>query len=68
MIVAIQSHTSGTCVWCRLQSDDGVQAQFKDGLSGYFCKKDFWAALKARAEESASPVEASPKVARSAQS
>ncbi|MCC7421044.1 MAG: hypothetical protein IT428_12245 [Planctomycetaceae bacterium] len=68
MLVTIHNHAAGTCAWCRCRSDDGVQAQFKDGLSGFFCKKDFWAALKARADEQASPVEASPKVARSSQS
>ena len=51
MLVTIHNLTTGTCAWCRQQTDDGVQAQFKDGLTGFFCKKDFWAALKARAAE-----------------
>ena len=27
-----------------------MQATFKDGLQGFFCRKDFWQAMKARAE------------------
>lgn len=68
MLVTIQNVTTGTCAWCRQQSDDGVQAQFKDGLSGFFCKKDFWAALKARASEPPVRDESRPPAARSTQS
>jgi len=39
----------GKCVWC-CQETEGVQTTFKDGLSGFLCKKDFWAAVKARSE------------------
>jgi hypothetical protein len=57
MLVSINNVSSGTCVWCRQSIDDGVQAQFKDGFAGFFCKKDFWAALKARAGEQPGPSE-----------
>jgi hypothetical protein len=39
----------GKCVWC-CQTTEGVEATFKDGLKGFLCKKDFWAAVKARSE------------------
>lgn len=50
MIVSIQQFTNGTCVWCCSKNVEVVHVQFKDGLAGFFCKRDFWAALKARAE------------------
>lgn len=64
MFVTINQYTTGTCIWCR-QTDEGVQAQFKDGLSGFLCKKDFWAALKARASETPPQTESRPTPARS---
>ena len=49
MLVTIARSGEGKCVWCRSDAE-GVQAAFNDGLQGFFCKKDFWQALKARAE------------------
>jgi len=48
MLVTIARYGEGKCVWCQTQSE-GVQAAFKDGLSGFFCRKHLWDALKARA-------------------
>lgn len=58
MLVTIASCGEGKCVWCQ-DTGEGVQATFKDGLAGFLCRKDFWAALKARAQtkESSGPVE-----------
>jgi len=49
MLVTIASGGEGKCVWCQA-TGEGVQATFKDGLAGFLCRKDFWAALKARSE------------------
>lgn len=49
MLVTIASCGNGKCVWCQTNGE-GVQAAFKDGLTGFFCRKDFWAALKARSD------------------
>lgn len=54
MIVTIEKTGTGKCLWCRVQGDDGVQVQFKDGLTGYLCRKHFWEALKSRTRESPS--------------
>lgn len=51
MLVTINSLTSGTCIWCCQKTDDAVDATFKDGLKGTLCRKHFWDALKARAEQ-----------------
>lgn len=48
-MLTIISYGEGKCVWC-CQTSEGVETTFKDGLSGFLCKKDFWAAVKARAE------------------
>ena len=48
-MVTIQSAGEGTCAWCR-QASEGLQAKFQDGLQGFFCWKDFRAAVKARSE------------------
>lgn len=48
-MLTIISYSEGKCVWC-CQTGEGVQAKFQDGLSGFFCKKDLWAAIKARGE------------------
>lgn len=48
MLVTISRHASGTCVWCCKQTNDGVEAQFQDGLSGFLCWTDFKKAVKAR--------------------
>jgi hypothetical protein len=50
-MLTIVSYGEGKCVWC-CQDGEGVQATFKDGLSGFLCKRDFWAAVKARASDS----------------
>jgi hypothetical protein len=49
MLVTIASCGDGKCVWCQT-TGEGVQATFKDGFAGFLCRKDFWAALKARSE------------------
>lgn len=49
MLVTIAKCGTGKCAWCRTDGE-GVQATFKDGLQGFFCRKDFWQAMKARAE------------------
>ena len=51
MLVTINSLTSGTCIWCCQKSDDAVDASFKDGLKGTFCRKHFWEALKSRSDK-----------------
>lgn len=48
MLVAINNHGAGVCAWCCQKTDDSVEADFKDGLSGTFCKKHFWEALRKR--------------------
>jgi hypothetical protein len=48
-MISISHFGEGKCVWCCQQSE-GVQATFSDGLKGFLCKRDFWAALKARSE------------------
>ena len=48
-MLTVISYGEGKCVWC-CQQTEGVQATFKDGLSGFLCKKDFWSALKSRSE------------------
>lgn len=40
----------GRCVWC-CQTTEGLDVKFKDGFQGFLCKKDFWAAVKARSED-----------------
>lgn len=51
-MLTIVNYGEGKCCWC-CQTGEGVQTQFKDGLSGFLCKKDFWAALKARVKPQA---------------
>lgn len=51
-MLTIVNYGQGKCCWC-CQTGEGVEASFKDGLSGFLCKKDFWAALKARVEPKA---------------
>jgi hypothetical protein len=48
-MLTVLNYGEGKCVWC-CQDGEGVQAKFQDGLQGFFCKKDFWAAVKARSE------------------
>jgi hypothetical protein len=57
-MVTITKVDTGKCIWC-LENAEGVQAQFKDGLSGFFCKKHFWQAMQVRGER---PVEENPPV------
>lgn len=52
-MLTIKSYGEGTCVWC-LSKNEGVQADFKDGLTGFLCRKHFWEALKSRSEQPAS--------------
>ena len=51
MLVTIKNLTSGTCIWCCQKSDEVVDVEFRDGLKGTLCRKDFWVALKSRAEQ-----------------
>lgn len=51
MLVTIESCTGGVCIWCRQHTDEAVDVAFHDGLKGPLCKKHFWEALKARADE-----------------
>lgn len=51
MLVTINNLVSGACVWCCQKTDDSVEASFKDGLKGTFCRKHFWDAVKARADQ-----------------
>lgn len=63
MLLTIARYGEGKCVWCQTQSE-GVQAAFKDGLSGFFCRKHLWDALRAREgteESDASRAPSSPK-------
>lgn len=46
-MVTITSASEGKCVFCCTQTE-GVTADFKDGLKGFLCWKDFRAAVKAR--------------------
>jgi hypothetical protein len=46
-MLTVTSYGEGKCCWC-CQTTEGVQAKFADGLSGFLCRKDFWAAIKAR--------------------
>ena len=50
MLVTIASCGDGKCVWCQA-TGEGVQASFKDGLAGFFCRRHLWEALKARSEK-----------------
>jgi hypothetical protein len=46
-MLTITAISEGTCTWCREQTEV-VTAQFRDGLTGTFCKKHLWQALKVR--------------------
>ncbi len=48
-MLTITSYGEGKCVWC-LVHGEGVQAVFKDGLTGFLCRKHFWEALKSRSQ------------------
>ncbi len=49
-MLTITSYGEGKCVWC-LAHGEGVQAVFKDGLTGFLCRKHFWEAMKSRSEQ-----------------
>ncbi|MBS0261569.1 MAG: hypothetical protein JSS02_06385 [Planctomycetes bacterium] len=49
MLATIEKCDVGTCVWCKARGE-GVQVTLEFGLKGFFCKKDFWTALKVRFE------------------
>jgi hypothetical protein len=51
-MLTITGITQGKCTWC-LEHTEVVTAQFRDGLTGNFCKKHLWQALKVRCESSA---------------
>jgi len=48
-MVTISTFGEGKCVWCCTHGE-GAQAKFQDGLSGFFCRKHLWEAIKARGE------------------
>jgi hypothetical protein len=48
-MLTIINYGEGKCVWC-CQTTKGVHTTFADGLSGFLCKRDFWAAVEARAQ------------------
>jgi hypothetical protein len=48
MIATIDDPKGGTCIWCRVTTDDGVEAKFTDGLAGYLCWKHFKEAVQKR--------------------
>ena len=50
VMLTITSYGEGKCVWC-LAHGEGVQSVFKDGLTGFLCRKHFWEALKSRSEQ-----------------
>ena len=50
-MLTITSYGEGKCVWY-LAHGEGVQAVFKDGLTGFLCRKHFWEAMKARTAQS----------------
>ena len=49
-MLTITNYGEGKCTWC-LAHGEGVQTTFKDGLTGFLCRKHFWEALKARSEQ-----------------
>jgi len=48
-MLTITGISHGKCTWC-LERTEVVTAQFRDGLTGTFCKKHLWQALKVRCE------------------
>ncbi len=58
-MVTIRRYGQGDCMWCT-QSGDGVEAEFKQGFTGFFCKRCFWTAVKVR-HGKAQPDSAQPK-------
>ena len=60
MIATIESDKGGTCAWCRVETDDGADAKFTDGLSGYFCWKHFKEAVQKRQQPRVSKPETQP--------
>ncbi|HZZ28995.1 MAG TPA: hypothetical protein VFE46_13420 [Pirellulales bacterium] len=48
-MLTITGITQGKCTWC-LEQTEVVTAQFRDGLTGNFCKKHLWQAIKVRSE------------------
>ena len=51
MLVTIKNLTPGTCIWCCQKTEEAIVAEFQDGFKGTLCRKDFWIALKSRAEQ-----------------
>lgn len=62
-MLTIQTYGTGKCVWCR-KNAEGVQAEFRDGFKGFLCRKDFWRALKVRAEATGTATADPPRAAR----
>lgn len=58
-MVTISEVRTDQCDWC-CKTDEGVRAKFKEGLSGFFCRKCFWQAAKARATPEETNAESSP--------
>ena len=49
-MLTITNYGEGKCVWC-LAHGEGVQAVFKDGLTGFLCRKHLWEAMKSRSNQ-----------------
>ena len=49
-MLTINGYGEGTCVWC-LTKGEGVEADFKDGLTGFLCRKHLWEAMKSRSNQ-----------------
>jgi hypothetical protein len=64
-MLTITGIASGKCTWC-LERTEVVNAQFRDGLAGTFCKKHLWQALKVRCETPAAQKVSTPQEERNA--
>ena len=65
MLATINVMTAAPCALCCQKTDDAVEAVFKDGFRGTFCRRHFWDARKARSDQQVQPPserrEAAPK-------
>lgn len=63
-MVTLKRFGEGTCIWCTKRTE-GVEAEFKDGLVGFLCKRDLFSALKVRRVSEPASTSGSPPVSRS---
>ena len=47
-MVSVKRYGDGTCMWCTQNEVEGVEAEFRQGLAGFFCKRCFRSAVKLR--------------------